>query len=269
MITLCYIGCAGWSLPKTHQSEFPTEGSHLERYASRMSAVEINSSFYRPHRRATYARWANSVPVDFRFSVKVPKAITHEQRLVNCEPLLDSFMEEVSGLGHRLGCLLVQLPPSLRFDPRVTGEFLTLLRQRHQGGVAVEARHASWFCDEAEHLLVSHHAARVAADPALLAAAAQPGGWPSLVYLRLHGSPKMYYSAYDTPALAAWAELLRAGAIQADQVWCILDNTAEGHALGNALELMAWVCNPHDPDPHQAGQEPRRGAAGRLSKRST
>lgn len=241
MITPFYIGCAGWSLPKAHQAEFPVDGSHLERYASRLPAVEINSSFYRPHRRATYARWADSVPAEFRFSVKVPKAITHEQRLADSQALLDTFMDEVAGLGHRLGCLLVQLPPSLRFDPRLADDFLRLLRQRHQCGVAVEPRHASWFCDEAEQLLASHRAARVAADPALLPAATQPGGWLSLVYLRLHGSPKMYYSAYDAPALAAWAELLRAGANHADQVWCILDNTAEGHALGNALELMALV----------------------------
>src|SRR5690349_12428290 len=67
------VGCAGWSLPKEHADRFPAEGSHLERYAACFPAVEINSSFYKPHRPTTYARWAASVPPDFRFSVKVPK----------------------------------------------------------------------------------------------------------------------------------------------------------------------------------------------------
>ncbi len=75
------IGTAGWSIPKEHAAAFPAEGSHLQRYAQVFGAVEINSSFYRPHRRTTYERWAASVPEAFRFAVKVPKTITHEHRL--------------------------------------------------------------------------------------------------------------------------------------------------------------------------------------------
>ena len=73
-------------------------GSHLERYGAILDAVEINSSFYRPHRTATYERWAASVPEDFRFAVKVPKAITHERRLKDVGDLLDRFLSEVGGL---------------------------------------------------------------------------------------------------------------------------------------------------------------------------
>ncbi|MGZ8413013.1 MAG: DUF72 domain-containing protein, partial [Gemmatirosa sp.] len=101
------IGTAGWSLPKAEQHAFPGEGTHLERYAARFPAVEINSSFYRPHRPATYARWAASVPADFRFAVKVPRTITHERRLRDVDDLLDAFLGEARGLGASLGCLLV------------------------------------------------------------------------------------------------------------------------------------------------------------------
>ena len=83
------VGCAGWALPKEHAGRFPGGGTHLARYAGRLPAVEINSSFYRPHRPATYARWAASVPEDFRFAVKVPKDATHARRLVNAEDVLD------------------------------------------------------------------------------------------------------------------------------------------------------------------------------------
>ena len=80
-----YVGTAAWAIPKQYQDAFPTEGSHLVRYASRFDGVEINSSFYRPHRLSTYQRWADDVPEHFRFAVKMPKTITHESRLRNVD----------------------------------------------------------------------------------------------------------------------------------------------------------------------------------------
>ena len=118
--TNVYVGTAGWSLGRPHAELFPRQGSHLVRYASQLNAVEINSSFYRPHRHSTYERWAGSVPSDFRFSVKVPKTITHERRLVDCDDHLSRFLAEVEGLGEKLGTLLVQLPPSFQFDQSIT-----------------------------------------------------------------------------------------------------------------------------------------------------
>ena len=82
MVAEILIGTAGWSLPGAHFGLFPRDGSHLERYATRFSCVEINSSFYRPHRQETYARWAASVPENFRFAVKMPRTITHHARLL-------------------------------------------------------------------------------------------------------------------------------------------------------------------------------------------
>src|SRR4029078_10043559 len=89
------IATAAWSIPKEHAAPFPTTGSHLERYGAIFNAVEINSSFYRPHRRATYERWAASVPAEFRLAVKVPKAVTHERRLEDAGDRLDHFLSEV------------------------------------------------------------------------------------------------------------------------------------------------------------------------------
>src|SRR5579859_7340644 len=88
-----YVGRAGWSLARSDQVHFPNEGSHLVRYAQRLPAVEVNSSFYRSHRRTTYSRWAASVPDEFRFSVKMPRSITHQLRLVDGDALLDRFLQ--------------------------------------------------------------------------------------------------------------------------------------------------------------------------------
>ena len=124
---LIHVGCAGWSVPGAVHEHFPAAGTHLVRYAAVLPAVEINTSFYRPHRAATYARWRDSVPASFRFSAKVPKAITHEARLHGVDEALEKFIGEVSHLEHKLGCLLVQLPPSLQFDPQVARRFFRKL----------------------------------------------------------------------------------------------------------------------------------------------
>ena len=235
------IGTAGWSIPKEHAAPFPVAGSHLERYGAVLNAVEINSSFYRPHRTATYERWAASVPEDFRFAVKVPKAITHERRLKDVGDLLDRFLSEVGGLGPKLGPLLVQLPPSLTFQPGVADRFLSELRSRVEGSIVCEPRHASWFTPEVEALLDELRIARVAADPAPVPGADEPGGWRGLSYYRLHGSPRIYYSAYSAEYLAAIAEVLARDAAAGVETWCIFDNTAAFAATGDALTARRLV----------------------------
>ncbi|MDB4948939.1 MAG: hypothetical protein JWM27_1588 [Gemmatimonadetes bacterium] len=239
------IGCAGWSIPRGEQARFAEGGSHLERYASRFGAVEINSSFHRPHRPSTYARWADAVPPSFRFSAKLPKTITHTRRLVDAEPLLDTFLAESARLGGRLACLLAQLPPSLAFDDTVADAFFTALRGRFPGGLACEPRHASWFDgvsgDAADALLAAHRVARVAADPARVPVAGQAGGWSGLAYHRLHGSPRIYYSSYPPESLDALAARIAADRARGAEVWCIFDNTASGAATGNALDLLAQL----------------------------
>lgn len=233
-----FIGTAGWSLPVAEQPRFPGEGTHLQRYARVLRAAEINSSFYRPHRAETYARWAAGVPDRFRFSVKLPRTITHERRLLDCEEPLAAFLDQVHGLGEKLGCLLVQLPPSLGHDASLAGAFLAVLRALHDGPVALEPRHATWFTDAAADVMREYGVARVAADPALVPDAATPGGAADIVYYRLHGSPRVYYSSYDDEYLESLVVRIRDLSRRAGSVWCIFDNTASGSAMTNALQLV-------------------------------
>jgi uncharacterized protein YecE (DUF72 family) len=217
---------------------FPGSGSHLERYARRFTAVEINSSFYRPHRRATYERWAAAAPEDFVFAVKAPQEITHRLRLGSAEAVLDAFLDQVSGLGNKLGPLLFQLPPSLRCDRERVGMFFAALRRRFVGHVVCEPRHPDWFAAEVEALMAEFRVGRVAADPPVVAAAAQPGGWNGLRYLRLHGSPRVYYSAYGADRLEGFAQLLESTGADRRPAWCVFDNTAAGAAIADALTLQ-------------------------------
>ncbi|MBJ6985049.1 DUF72 domain-containing protein [Luteimonas sp. MC1750] len=235
------IGTAGWSIASAHRGLFGAGDSALARYATLFDATEINSSFYRPHRRETYARWAETVPAHFRYSVKLPRTITHEHGLRGALPLLDDFLAQAGGLGTRLGCLLVQLPPSLAYDGRVASAFFAGLRRRWPGGVACEARHASWFTARVDALWQRHRIARVAADPAPLPQAAEPGGHAGLGYWRWHGSPRIYYSAYDADARADLAARVRTHVAPRGEAWVIFDNTAHGHATPDAAAFQALL----------------------------
>lgn len=230
------VGCAGWTIGRELAPAFPAEGSHLQRYAAVLNAVEMNSSFYRPHQAATYARWAASVPDGFRFSVKLPRAITHQARLQNVDAALRQFASEAGALGGKLGCVLVQLAPGHAFEHAVAADFLDRLRDTFGCMLACEARHPGWFGAEATALLTARAITRVIADP--------PKGQDgphvpttAAIYARLHGVPRIYYSPYANDYLAQLAHDMQVHAHAGREVWTIFDNTARGAALPNALEV--------------------------------
>lgn len=236
-----FIGCAGWNIPARYGECFSSQGSHLERYATRFKAVEINSSFYRSHRPQTYAKWASLVPESFRFAVKIPKVITHQQRLKEANSPLQHFLEEVAQLGSKLGPLLLQLPPSLIYEEQVAHNFFSELRERFQGHVVCEPRHPTWFTPEPNELLTTFEVARAATDPAITPLAALPGGWKNLIYYRLHGSPTIYRSSYSKEFIDVLSTSLQTPLNSSIPTWCIFDNTAEGEATRNALELKEKI----------------------------
>lgn len=231
-----HVAIAGWSIRKEHAALFAADGSHLQRYASRFAAAEINSSFYKSHKRDTYERWAADVPAGFRYSVKMPKWLTHEHCLEETGEPLKRFVAEIGGLGKKLGAVLVQLPPSLAYDPRTVESFFTALRARYRGPIVCEPRHATWFTGAADRRLEAHGVGRVAADPSCGACGDEPSGTGRIAYFRLHGSPVMYHSSYEDAYLDRLAARMRELA-RDRPVWCVFDNTARGAATINALAL--------------------------------
>ena len=236
-----YVGTAGWAIPAQYKDALPGSLSHLERYSQRLVAVEINSSFHRHHQPQTYRRWSSSVPDNFRFSVKVPRTLTHSGELSPDAHVLDRFFDEIHGLGTKLGVILVQLPPKLVFDERTSHEFFQALRRRADVQVACEPRHPSWGSERVDRLLAIWRISRVAADPAPWPGAGEPGGARRLAYFRLHGQPRKYYSDYDEEHLASLREQVAIAWRRASEVWIIFDNTALGHALGNALAVTRTI----------------------------
>lgn len=241
------IGTAGWAIPRQLADRFTGSGSSLERYANQFTVAEINSSFHRPHRVSTWERWRDSVPPDFRFSVKIPKTITHQAKLCDCSDLLADFVAQAMMLGDTLAVLLVQLPPKLEYDAAVARKFFLELRSRSTAKLACEPRNASWFTPEATSHLAELGVARVAADPAISAAAAVPGAWKGLAYWRLHGSPLLYRSSYQDRIGLYAARICESAADESD-TWCIFDNTASSAATSDAL-LLAEAVREHQAAP--------------------
>lgn len=235
-----YIACAGWSLSRHDRPFFPVDGSHLERYSQVLNAAEINSSFYRPHKRETYERWAESTPGHFRFSVKLPRSISHDAALCFSDGLLREFRLQVEGLGDKLGWVLVQLPPKLDFHRTSAEAFFRLASASFPARIACEARHPSWFESEATDMLATLGVIRVVADPAK---GAPPVHEPTTddFYIRLHGSPRIYYSSYDDAYLEQMAKAMQAHAAAGHGSLCVFDNTAGQQSMPNALTLLRYL----------------------------
>jgi len=234
------VGTAGWSVASRYFAAIPAGGTHLERYCRAFPVVEIDTSFYRHHQAQTYARWTQSVGKEFQFAVKTPRALTHEGELIRGKNAdLTDFLREIEGLGPKLRVLLVQLPPSLEFDGAAVRRFLRRLRRgvRATTALVCEPRHASWGTEKVDALLKDLGVARAAVDPPRWGDDARPAGDPRLAYFRMHGSPRIYYSGYGAERLDQLRKTLKHSSRTSEQVWCIFDNTAHGHAIGNALAL--------------------------------
>jgi uncharacterized protein YecE (DUF72 family) len=216
--------------------------THLCYYAEQFSCVEINSSFHRPHRATTYARWRNETPKTFKFAVKMAKTITHQHHLKRCAAEASRFYAEVEHLRPKLGAILVQLPPDLEFSGGAVRSFFKAVPRWREVTVACEPRHSSWFTVGAGKTLQQLEVSRVAADPARCPGADDPGGSPSVAYYRWHGSPRMYYSEYADAQLAAFAIKVRASSAQ--HAWCIFDNTAHYAAWHDARRFIAFLRSP-------------------------
>lgn len=227
---MAIIATAAWSIPKKVADRFAQEGSGLSRYASVFGGVEINSTFYRRHKASTFARWVESVPDSFRFSVKIPKEITHTRAMKGIAEPFDTFLEDIASLGAKRGPLLCQLPPSLAFEADTLDSAFKAMRGADDGPIVIEVRHKSWASAEALDLLKSYAIDRVLADPAPVWPAEDFDTPPK--YVRLHGKPKIYYASYTDEEIGSFSDLLAADG------WCVLDNTASGAAIENALAMV-------------------------------
>lgn len=238
-----YSGTSNIVLP-IKQSEYPPEftgASRLSYYASLYSSVEINSSFYKVPKPATVEKWGESVPPHFRFTFKVPKAVTHAKGLQFSVEELEVFAEAAAQAGDKKGCLLVQLPPSVKRERQEELEgILECLSSDAKGWhIAVEFRDTSWYNREVYRVLQSYGAGMVEQDLPK-SATPQITVAEDFIYLRFHGPEGTYRGSYDDLFLWGHAKRIAGWVKENREVYVYFNNTL-GDALGNLGTLNGMV----------------------------
>ncbi|NOX37093.1 MAG: DUF72 domain-containing protein [Calditrichaeota bacterium] len=239
-----WIGTSGWSYKHWIGRFYPSHlkpSEFLEYYVQHFDCTELNASFYRLPKPAMVEGWLTRTPPHFRLCPKLSRLITHQKKLVAVEEALASFFEVFSILKEKLGPILIQLPPSMRFDASRAQPFFQLLRERYQNyQFALEVRHDSWFDSAALNLLREYRIAFVIAHSG--------GRFPyletvtgDLVYLRFHGPGRLYASDYPDEMLETYAQKMVDWAQQGLEVWAFFNNDVEGYAVKNAKTLQSLV----------------------------
>ncbi len=236
-----WIGTSGWSYAHWTGGVYPRgleKGAWLAHYATLLSSVEINATFYRLPGEPLLRRWSGQTPPDFLFAVKAWCLITHFRRLSECEGPLATFLARIQALGEKRGPVLFQLPPRLAVDlPRLEA-FLELLPS--EGRWAFEFRNPSWHTERVYAALAARNAAFC---PFELAERRSPRlATADFIYVRLHGRAGRYRGAYGEPELAEWADWLGGELAQGRDVHLYFDNTDEGDcAVRNARRLAEML----------------------------
>jgi uncharacterized protein YecE (DUF72 family) len=262
------IGTSGWRYPPWRGTFYPAglvQRRELEYLSRSVSSIEINGSFYSLQRPERFRSWFAETPDDFLFSVKGPRFVTHMKQLNDVETPVANFLASgVLALGAKLGPVLWQLPPRMRFNPARVEPFLDLLprttadaatlAQRHDERLddrawtvtdadrplrhAIEPRHESFRDPAFTSLLREHGVALVLSDSA--------GTWPvfdepttDLVYVRLHGQGELYVGGYTTDALDGWAQKIRGWSGEGRDVVVYFDNDVKVHAPSDAISLAS------------------------------
>jgi uncharacterized protein YecE (DUF72 family) len=241
-----WVGTSGWSYmhwigpfyaPELRPDEF------LKYYVERFNTTEINSTFYRLPKAETVRRWRTLAPPCFIYSVKANRQITHVKRLIDPKDTIPPFLERMSLLKEKLGPILFQLPPSMKFDLERLGAFLDALDGAYLW--AFELRNKSWFDDRTFDLLRRHNAAMCLYDfeglrpPEVITA--------NFIYIRLHGPEVRYRGSYSQQFIESLANKICRWTDDGYDVFCYFDNDEAGYAAINALQLSQLVTRQYSP----------------------
>jgi len=202
----------------------------LSFYANQFSTVEINHSFYRMPTETALLNWAKSVPESFRFALKANQQITHIHRLRDCESTLKRFLEVASVLndGNHLGPILVQLPPTFKFDRPLLEDFLALRPPAFH--FAFEVRHPSWYTDETYAVLREHHTA-------LCLSETEKQTPPDVVTTNFTYA-RLRLENYTPGQLAAWKKRFDTWLVQGVDVFVYCKHEDSGKAPEYARQLL-------------------------------
>ncbi len=226
-----WIGTSGYNYLEWRGNFYPPtlpREKMLPYYAAHFSTVEINYTFYRLPTERMLHGWSGSTPDGFRLTLKAPRRITHDARLQNCRPLVESFTATSQVLGEKLGVLLFQLPPTFKISLSVLDEFLSWLPSSVR--VAFEFRHASWHTPEVFARLRSHNAALCIAESEKMET--------PLVTTADFGYYRLRDEGYSQADLERWAAHLREQQQSCNDMFVYFKHEEAGKGPEFAKELM-------------------------------
>ena len=198
--------------------------------------VELNASFYRLPKKKTFVNWRERTPKNFIYSVKMSRYVSHIKRLLDPEESLPRFFESVSALKEKCGPILIQLPPSMKFNEERVIHFLEVLTQTYKGyRFTMECRNESWFLGPVYKLLRGYGVALCLADTPTYPYVEEITS--DFVYIRLHGHEQLYASNYSDQQLEEWGVKIRKWNKEGMDVYVYFDNDANAYAPRNALSL--------------------------------
>lgn len=233
-----FIGTSGWQYWHWKGIFYPEDFSSknfFDYYVKYFNTTEINATFYRDVRESTFLKWYKNSPKNFIYSVKLNRTITHFKRLKVDRITLANYLKKYSLLKEKLGVILVQLPPSLKFDGCLLEDFISILDKNFK--YAIEVRNKSFICDNFFEILSKNNISFCIADSA--------GRYPyyecitaDFVYIRLHGHEKLYASNYSDEELSRYANKIK---LWSKKTFVYFDNDFSGFAVSNALTLKKML----------------------------
>jgi uncharacterized protein YecE (DUF72 family) len=234
MVGMVYVGTSGWQYRHWRRVFYPEklpQRSWLSYFSERFMTVEVNNTFYNLPERSVFESWRKATPPDFVFALKMSRFLTHLKRLHDPEEPVHRFMENASGLGRKLGPLLIQLPP--RFGVNLDLLEGALERIPRAVRVAVEFRDESWFVDQTRALLERRGVALCLADsPRRKQPAWRTAGWG---FVRFHEGRGSHPPGYAPSVLDRWAGRLAEMYPHGEDVYVYFNNDARGYAIRDAV----------------------------------
>jgi uncharacterized protein YecE (DUF72 family) len=236
------LGTCGWSYTEWEEKLYKKGEKHkLRAYSRVFPTVEIDSTFYRYPSKGTVMGWLRYSPSSFVFSAKLPKVITHDKKLGlknDVQADLEAFLKimESLQLNGKLGCLLIQLPPSYGYNPENLESFFELLPPQFR--FAVEFRNLSWMREETWELLERRSIVYTNVDEPLLPPEMHITS--DIAYFRWHGhgeNPWFNY-LYKADELEPWIPKVLTASNDVKKVYGYFNNHFHGYAAENCLSLI-------------------------------
>jgi uncharacterized protein YecE (DUF72 family) len=239
-----HIGTSGWSYKDWKGLYYP-EGlkpaEWLTFYAKQFDITEINTSFYHLPRKQTALNWAAKVPAGFRFCPKISRYLTHMKKLHEPEEPLQRFFEVFEPIKDVLGPVLVQLPPSLKFDYELAENFFKILNKDYKEfEFALEVRHNTWLENDSLDLMAKYNVAFVISQSGVNFPYAEVVTAKN-IYIRFHGPGALYASSYSAEMLQDFAGKFKHWIKEGHTIWAFFNNDYFGHAIQNAQRLKDLI----------------------------